>query len=36
MRLVASVLAGDKPGMLVHPTAAAERTTEGWMELRFK
>jgi hypothetical protein len=36
MRLWASAIVGDKPGMLGYPTAAAERTTEGWLELRFK
>jgi len=36
MRLFASALVGGKPGMLTYPTAAAERTTEGWLELRFK
>lgn len=36
MRLWASAFIGDKPGMLTYPTAAAERTTEGWVELRLK
>jgi len=36
MRLWASAMIGDKPGMLGYPPAAAERTTEGWLELRFK
>lgn len=36
MRLLASAIIGDKPGMLAYPTAAAEKTTEGWLELRFK
>jgi hypothetical protein len=35
MRLAASAIIGGKPGMLVHPAAAAERTTDGWLELRF-
>ena len=36
MRLGTSVLRRDKPGWLVYPTAAAEKTTDGWLELRFK
>ncbi len=36
MRLWASAFVGGKPGMLTYPTAAAERTTEGWLELRFE
>ena len=36
MRLTASVLAGDTPGMLTYPAGTAERTPEGWLELRFK
>jgi len=36
MRLSVSAFVGDKPGMLVYPKAAAERTTEAWLELRFK
>jgi hypothetical protein len=36
MRLSVSAIIGGRPGMLVHPAAAAERTTDGWMELRFK
>jgi hypothetical protein len=36
MRLSASALVGGVPGMLVYPPAAAERTTDGWLELRFK
>ncbi len=37
MRLVASaMLAGGRPGMLVHPPASAEKTTEGWLDLRLR
>jgi hypothetical protein len=36
MRLFASAIVEGKPGMLAYPTAAAERTTEGWLELHFK
>ena len=36
LRLWASAIIGDKPGMLTYPEAAAERTTEGWLELRFQ
>jgi hypothetical protein len=36
LRLGASFLAGGKPGWLVYPAAAAERSTEGWLEIRFK
>ena len=36
MRLWTSAFVGDKPGMLGYPPAAAERTTEGWLALRFK
>ena len=36
MRLEISVLAGDKPGLLVHPPAAQTRIIDGWLELRFK
>ena len=36
MRLQTSFFFKDKPGGLVHPTATAERTTDGWLELRFK
>ncbi len=35
MRLGASVLAGGKPGWLVHPAGTSERTTEGWQVLRL-
>lgn len=35
MRLGTSFFSGDKPGWLVYPTGAAERTTDGWLELRF-
>jgi hypothetical protein len=36
IRLGISFLAGGKPGWLVYPAAAAERATEGWLEVRFK
>jgi hypothetical protein len=36
MRLWVSAFVGDKPGMFLYPTAAAEKTTDGWLELRFK
>ncbi len=36
MRLWASAFIENKPGSLTYPTAAAERTMEGWLELRFK
>ncbi len=36
MRLWASAFVGGKPGMLIYPPAAPERTTDGWLELRFK
>lgn len=36
LRLAASVIDGGKPGWLVYPAATAERTTEGWLELRLK
>ncbi len=36
MRLVASAIVTCKPGMLTYPAATAEKTTEGWLELRFK
>jgi hypothetical protein len=35
MRLWASAIVGDKPGMLTYPPGAAEKTTEGWLELKF-
>jgi hypothetical protein len=35
VRLGASVLAGGKPGWLVHPAATTERTTDGWQVLRL-
>jgi hypothetical protein len=35
MRLSASAIVGGVPGMLVYPTAAAEKATDGWLELRF-
>ncbi len=27
---------GDKPGAVTYPAGAAERTTDGWLELRFE
>jgi hypothetical protein len=36
MRLWASAIVGGKPGMLTYPPAAAERTTDGWLELRLR
>jgi len=36
MRLWASAVVGGKPGMVTYPPAAAERTMEGWLQLRFK
>jgi hypothetical protein len=37
MRVWASAfLSGGKPGMLAHPPGSAERTTEGWLELRLQ
>ena len=36
MRLWASAFVEGKPGMLSYPPSAAERTTDGWLELRFK
>ncbi len=36
MRLWASALVAGKPGMLTYPPAAAERATDGWLELHFK
>lgn len=36
MRLWISAFMGDKPGSLLYPAAAAERSTEGWLELHFK
>jgi len=35
VRLSASGLFGGKPGMVVHPPAAAERNTARWLELRL-
>jgi hypothetical protein len=35
MRLAASALEGGRPGMLVHPAGAPERTTDGWQALRL-
>lgn len=36
MRLWVSAFIENQPGSLTYPTATAERTTEGWLELRFK
>jgi len=36
MRLWASAIVGDKPGMLTYPPNATETSTEGWLELRFE
>jgi hypothetical protein len=36
MRLVASAIVAGKPGMLTYPESAAEKTTQGWLELRLK
>ncbi len=35
MRLWASAFVGGKPQMLAYPAAAAERATDGWLELRL-
>lgn len=35
MRVQASAFLENKPGMLTYPAAAAEKTTAGWLELRF-
>ena len=36
MRLWASTLIDGRPGMLTFPPGTAERSTAGWLELRFK
>ncbi len=36
MRVSVSAMIAGKPGMITHPPGAAERTTDGWLELRFK
>lgn len=36
MRLWASAVVADKPGMLTYPPATAERSTDGWLELRLR
>lgn len=36
LRLGASAFVGDKPGFVIFPIATQERTTDGWLELRFK
>lgn len=35
MRVQASAFLENKPGMLTYPAAASEKTTAGWLELRF-
>lgn len=36
LRLWASAMVGGRPGMVTYPPAAAERVTDGWLELRFR
>ncbi len=36
LRLVASAMLAGGPGMLVYPPSSAEKTTEGWLELRLR
>jgi hypothetical protein len=36
LRLWASAFVGGKPGMIVYPPAAAERATDGWLELHLR
>ena len=36
LRLWASAFSGGKPGMVTYPADAAERTTDGWLELRLQ
>ena len=36
LRLWASAFVGGKPGMIVYPSAAAERVTDGWLELHLR
>ena len=36
LRLSAAAIVGGKPGMITHPPAASERTTDGWQELRLR
>jgi hypothetical protein len=36
LRLWASAFVAGKPGMIVYPPGAAERTTDGWLELNFR
>jgi hypothetical protein len=36
MRLWASAMLGDRPGMLAFPPSSAEKTTDGWLELQFE
>jgi hypothetical protein len=36
LRLWASAFSGGQPAMVTYPPEAAERTTDGWLELRFQ
>ena len=36
LRLWASAFVDGKPGMVTYPPAAAERSTDGWLEVQFK
>jgi hypothetical protein len=36
MRLSASAVVDNKPGMITYPPSAPERKTDGWLELRLK
>jgi len=36
LRLWASPFSEGKPGMVTYPPAAAERVTDGWLELRLQ
>jgi hypothetical protein len=36
LRLWASAFVGGKPGMIAYPPAAAERATDGWLELHLR
>ncbi len=36
MRVSVSAMIAGKPVMITHPAGAAERATDGWLELRFK
>ena len=35
LRLSVSAATDGKPGALAYPPATVERTTDGWLELRF-